>query len=456
MQQPRRKCQRIEAPGQEHHRQQQQQVEADEAITDPSLVWLEVYVDRFADFLSLNEVACVLRLVNKATAEQFSDKIRAEQNKELRTTTHLSQPRRQLPRLTACSGSIANLEVLRVHDDVTTNPLSYEVFEAAAGAGRLEVCRWLAQQRCPSRSRKNESVLSAAAQGGHTAVCEWLLANGCSPGDRSAAAAAAARAGHIRLMDWLLSGLEPGVHGLLVAAAEGCDLPTLQGLHRTHRTSGGLALAQEQIQMVASAAASSTADYPAKVKWLEGQGCPRHPKACLEVTRVVDGRDRLQWLQERGYDLEFLVADAAARYGNTKALKFVLKTGGKLGTMANPRAIACEAAAGGHLSVLMVLRGRKAPMGHDTAAAAAAGGHLRVVKWLAETLGVALHADVFTSAAKSGSMELLEWLRKRGCPWDAPTFAAAAEAGCEEQLEWLAVRADKVIDQVEWGIGAGL
>ncbi|PNH03504.1 hypothetical protein TSOC_010437, partial [Tetrabaena socialis] len=40
--------------------------------------------------------------------------------------------------------------------------------------------------------------------------------------------------------------------------------------------------------------------------------------------------------------------------------------------------------------------------------------------------------------AVPGIMELLVWLRERGCPWDAMVFAAAAEGGSEEQLEFLA------------------
>ncbi|KXZ56491.1 hypothetical protein GPECTOR_1g44 [Gonium pectorale] len=40
----------------------------------------------------------------------------------------------------------------------------------------------------------------------------------------------------------------------------------------------------------------------------------------------------------------------------------------------------------------------------------------------------------------SGSVELMAWLRERGCEWGGGAFVRAAGAGCEEALEWLAER----------------
>ncbi len=49
-----------------------------------------------------------------------------------------------------------------------------------------------------------------------------------------------------------------------------------------------------------------------------------------------------------------------------------------------------------------------------------------------------LSAEVFSAAARSGSWELMRWLRARGCAWGPNVAASAAAAGCGEQLEWLA------------------
>ncbi|PNG99695.1 hypothetical protein TSOC_014521 [Tetrabaena socialis] len=255
-----------------------------ESAADPSRIWLPELVQRYARSLSCNKVACALRLVNKATAAQF----RGPQDR----TVRLSQPvphhafvqrwggvgalrsltlfqRRQLSCLTARSGSIANLEVLRVRDDAACES-DDEVLLAAARAGQLEVCRWLRQKGCPWDCW----ALDAAAEGGQhrqQAVCEWLLASGCPWSEE--AAGEAAKAGHVGLMDWLLgTGHDHGVYTLASGVAEGCGLPTLRRLHSTHFTQQ---LDDFRGTVLAYAPGSATADWRAKVEWLEGQGYPR-------------------------------------------------------------------------------------------------------------------------------------------------------------------------------------
>ncbi|PNH05816.1 Ankyrin repeat domain-containing protein [Tetrabaena socialis] len=452
---------------QHHHHQQQQQPEAApyDAHADPSRIWLPEVVHHFASFLSGNELACTLRLVNKATATQF---------RELQhTTVRLSLPvphhaftwrwggsdatrsltvrqRMQLPCLTARSGSIANLEVLLARDDLTS-PLDVYVMEAAAGAGQLEVCRWLRQQECTWNSG---TVFGFAARGGHKEVCEWLLAQGCprfadvlqftAGGGHWAvcegllatgcwedvgAAAAAACGGHVGLMDWLLArtnARSPDVRDLLDAAAVGCDLPTLQRLHHTYLDS----------RIVAAAAGSPTADWRDKVAWLEGQGCPRTSLACVQAAaRRADGRGRLEWLQQRGYALIADVAHSAARHGNADALEFLLAQGVEMGEVG---LATFEASRGGHLAVLKVLRAHGARIDlHSVACSAVACGHLPVLAWGVQELGAALSADMYKSAASSGSAELVAWLHEHGCPWDTSVFAEVARSGSEEQLERL-------------------
>ncbi|PNH06860.1 Ankyrin repeat domain-containing protein [Tetrabaena socialis] len=375
----------------------------------------------------------------------------------------------QLPCLTASSGSVANLEVLLARADLTS-PMDAMVLEAAAGAGQLEVCRWLRQQGCPW----DENVFDAAAGAGHKEVCEWLLAVGCPrTGDPMAAAAcgghqavceclladsslsspvnpwvaaAAARNGHVGLMDWLLArtvGQGPDVQRLLAAAAAGCDLPTLQRLHHTYLDSRGEELPGAQHgQVLAAAAGSPTADWRGKVEWLEGRGYPWTERACNEVAQRLDGRDRLVRLQQWGYPISSVAAREAAEHGNADALAFVSAQRDVVLGEEFTSYTARFAALGGHLAVLQVLHAHAVPMDRHVVRSAAARGHLSVVAWLVETLGAAgaLSADAFTSAAASGSAELVAWLHEHACPWDASVFATAASAGSEEQLEWLAER----------------
>ncbi|PNH08243.1 Ankyrin repeat domain-containing protein, partial [Tetrabaena socialis] len=430
------------------------------AADDLSRIWLPELVQRFAGCLAPNEVACILRLVNKATTTQFS--------RPQDRTVRLSLPvphhafvwrwsgmgamrslnrlqRRQLPCLTARSGSVANLEVLLAGDSEGMT-LEGPVLTAAAAAGQLEVCRWLRLHGC----QYSHDVLGEAAKGGHQAVYEWLLADGCPThpdGLRAAgwAAAQAAGGGQVGLMDWLLgSDRIPHVPGLLEGAAAGVDLPTLQRLHHTHTYGFCESLdREERLAVLAAAAASPTADWRAKVEWLEGQGFSRTAATCARAAGLPDGRARLEWLRQRGYPLSAEVAVDAASGGNVDALQYVLAEGAQIDAWSARRA-ASGAALGGHLAVLQALLhapgfGIPALRSASVAPAAATNGHMPVVVWLADVLGAAevLTVEVAGRAAGSGSMELLVWLHAHGCPWGASAFAAAAEWGSEEQLEWL-------------------
>ncbi|PNH10038.1 hypothetical protein TSOC_003262 [Tetrabaena socialis] len=341
------------------------------------------------------------------------------------------QQRLELPHLTARSGSIANLEVLLARDDMPAM-LDHDLFMATAAAGQLGVCIWLRERGC---CRNDRLVLRAAARAGQQAVCEWLLANGCPEVDTNGvAAASAAEGGHVGLMDWLLPHADGShVAAMLMGAAEGCDLPTLQRLLQTHFLGG-----------CQPSTSIPTADGQAKLEWLEARGYPRGTWACSEAAAAPDALARLQWLRQRGYPLdEFCgpcgqrggAAGSAGRAGNVEARQYVLGQGVRMSSTL----LLAAAAQGGHVAVMEVLHAHGAHMSEETVRTAAAAAHLPAVAWLVEELGAAaaLTASVFAAAARAGSMELLRWLRAWSCPWDATVFAAAAEGGSEEQLEWL-------------------
>ncbi|PNH11828.1 hypothetical protein TSOC_001314 [Tetrabaena socialis] len=436
---------------------------------DPSRFWLPEIVQRFAASPSPNEVACALRLVNKATAVQF----RGLQH----TTVRLSQPvphhafvrrwaspdamrtlarqqRIELSCLTARSGSVANLEVLLARDDLGVDAYEFQdaLLNSAVEAGQLGVCAWLRQRGWHLGTR----LVHAAACGGQQAVYEWLLANGCSDKNEMQAAAQAAKGGHVHMMDWLLLGAttprETPLHesaALLCAVAAGCDLPTLQRLHHAYLDSRGGELPDRWRQGVVSAAAESpTADWRAKVEWLEAQGYPR-----------------AAWLDPTALDMP----DVPRLH--MEALQYVLGQG--VVSCADAR-LMVRAAQGGHVAIMEVLHARGVPASRDATHSAAGGGHVPAMAWLVERLGAdaalaagverlgadaALAAGVFTRAAAVGSMALMVWLQELGCPWDEYTFAAAAKCGSEEQLEWLAERGcpmgDDVVRTLCWLLDQG-
>ncbi|PNH01775.1 hypothetical protein TSOC_012300 [Tetrabaena socialis] len=429
---------------------------ASAAAKDPFCALPPELLQRIADLLPPNEVACVLRLASKAMVAQ----LRRPQDRTVRLWLPVPHPefvrrwggdgamrslirvrRTQLPALVAASGSIPNLEFLlaRIGRPAATADPDFDkaIMSAAAGAGQVEVCRWLRGQGF----RYASTVLPRAAAGGHRAACEWLLADGC-PVDRRSAGAAA-RGGHVGLMDWLLGAVVCDAR-LLEAAAAGCDLPTLQRLQHTYMEKDGAVLASKwKARMLTAAVSSPTADWRDKVEWLEAQGCrPQPDSSCAAALLPGDQRPRVEWLRQRGYPLTSGAAERAAAVGNMDLLQFILAAGVSIDDD-SARRIASKVARGGHLALLQALLhawGEERSGLRHVAGDTALGGHLRVVAWLLATLGAAdvLTVATFRDAACSGSMELLAWLHARGCPWDQSVHAAARRYGSEEQVEWLA------------------
>ncbi|GLC39375.1 hypothetical protein PLESTM_000890000 [Pleodorina starrii] len=290
---------------------------------DGSSIWLPGIVACIARHLPLNELASTMRLIDKATSDQFAT----------HRTLRLSLPspihvfrerwgrpgafraisrnqRLQLLCLTAASGSVANLEVALANAGLH---LRCEMLAAAAAAGQLDICKVLRARRCPwGRS------LSAAAKAGHRHVCEWLLARGCP--FHWHVVCSAARGGREDLMQWLLTELQGRPRddvydlydlcwSLLKAAAEYLSLAALQRLWQQLMAGHhGSELQQHLVQfdesdrsdIVAAAARSTTPDWQAKVEWLEGLGYPRKARACKSAVRAGNGDAvvaRLQWLR---------------------------------------------------------------------------------------------------------------------------------------------------------------
>ena len=50
--------------------------------------------------------------------------------------------------------------------------------------------------------------------------------------------------------------------------------------------------------------------------------------------------------------------------------------------------------------------------------------------------GVGLHGSVCANAASAGHLEVLQWLREEGCPWDKMTTAWAELNGHRAVAEW--------------------
>ncbi|KXZ42674.1 hypothetical protein GPECTOR_125g507 [Gonium pectorale] len=445
--------------------------------------------ERIVGFVNRNEVATSFRLVCKATAAQ----LRGPEH----TTIRLSQPvpahtfashwlapgatrgltlkqRLKLVSLTAASGVVANLEVAAQAADCT---LPYHIFVDIAATGHLESCKRVWEHG--KRWSKPYDALAAAAGGGHAHVCEWLLSLDPSLWTWAVAessAPAAARGGHAALSEWLLQWFEARVparadasdrrsltrvRGLvLLGLAHCCDLATLQRYWR--RWADALqALRSAKERLLGAAAGSPTPDWAAKVEWLEAEGCPKCEDAAWNAAAASDAPARLTWLRDRGYAIGPLAFHVAARAGNLEAMQLLRPTHGTVGAnggnaggeagdneydeLEEQALSALGAATMGRQDVLQALHdaGCALDLMHIKIHAARSTGQLPVLAWLLQEYGpdrLGLDEPLFTSAAGSGSVGLLAWLRERGCAWHADAWEAAAGAGCVEALEWLAER----------------
>jgi hypothetical protein len=98
---------------------------------------------------------------------------------------------------------------------------------------------------------------------------------------------------------------------------------------------------------------------------------------------------------------------------------------------------ACSGAArNGDLEMLQFVRAHGCPWNKDTCQEAARNGHLELLKW-AHEIGCPWDEGTCCAAAGNGHFEILLWARTNGCPWNADVCFAAAENGRLEILQWL-------------------
>ncbi len=81
----------------------------------------------------------------------------------------------------------------------------------------------------------------------------------------------------------------------------------------------------------------------------------------------------------------------------------------------------------GQLDVLQWLRENGCPWNAVTCSAAAEGGHLSCLQWRREN-GCPWNFFTCSAAASGGHLSCLRWARENGCVWDVTTCDAAAMA----------------------------
>ncbi|KXZ46060.1 hypothetical protein GPECTOR_47g335 [Gonium pectorale] len=355
-------------------------------------VWpqlLPELAERIVDGLSHNEVSGTLRHLNKATSEHFSG--------PQHTTIQLSEPvpphafaaqwltpgatrglkldqRRKLVCLVAASGVLPNMEVALQAAGFVGAVAA--AFMAAAGAGQLPMCQWL---------------------WGYSSSCAGTPLDAYSAED---ALNAAAGGGHRHVCEWLLvADFDALRERTMYAALRGGHADLAEWLLQSDPTLIGSTY-------VYLCNVAHGCDLPSlKRAWLRfGPSLGLDRKAA--VLNYAAGSPMPGWAAK----VEWLEAQGCTYSPDAAVYAAVQPDHGEALT---------------RLTWLLEKR----------------HGHLHVLAWLLDTLGpaaVVLNAELFAAAAKSGNMELLAWLRQRGCAWDFGAYSGAAEAGWVAALEWLA------------------
>ena len=98
----------------------------------------------------------------------------------------------------------------------------------------------------------------------------------------------------------------------------------------------------------------------------------------------------------------------------------------------------CWAAYSGHLELVKWLRAKGCPWDTSASCNAARGGHLEVLQWIrAQDPPCPWDEQVCYWAASNGHLDVLRWARRKGCPWGESAPCAAAKNGHLKVLNWL-------------------
>ena len=165
----------------------------------------------------------------------------------------------------------------------------------------------------------------------------------------------------------------------------------------------------------------------------------------------------LEWLRDFETPLPKAICEVAAQHGHIEVIKWAASNG--VGPSDNTCAAAAE---GGQLETLQWLISVGCPCNDGTVCGAARGGHLEILKWalvngcpggsfgghiairhghfqaliLLHQAGATERHGICYGAAKAGRLDILQWARLNGYPWDDETARIAAHMGHLEVMQW--------------------
>jgi len=143
------------------------------------------------------------------------------------------------------------------------------------------------------------------------------------------------------------------------------------------------------------------------------------------------------WLFKKGFTLDETAFDAAAKIGNLELLKFL----NNKGCPWSNNTFNCSIYSG-NLKCVQYLDNDNFPWNSTAYNASCETSNFEILKYLVSTSYNDLsrpwfNSSIFKSAARSGNVKILKFLKNKGCPWDIDATSEAFTYGNNKALEWL-------------------
>ena len=168
------------------------------------------------------------------------------------------------------------------------------------------------------------------------------------------------------------------------------------------------------------------------IQWAIEHGCPWGNYDCLRAATLF-GTDHLVWARRHKCPWGNYTWQHAASLGGKRQLKWAMQTKCPMGRWTVSAAVRF-----GDVDILKAGKIFGCPPSQNARASclAARSGRVDILEWLLEN-DHPWDATVCTAAAQGGQLACLKWLRDKGCPWDEATFKAASKRKDSEMLQWL-------------------
>jgi len=333
--------------------------------------------------------------------------------------------------------------------------LGYHIARGAAKSGSIDILEWAHVDETVVSTgttfiRTYKRVIDMAAKYNQRETIGWLLAHG-HPLDIDVSVVAAA-AGHVDLLRWLNDRHCPVRRNLVQVASGLADLDTFDWFgerdFRLHQIAyreaapgdflarlGRVYAHNRWIGPDAWLLAAERGDL-AMCEWLFRVNCPRDNYA---FERAIHYRhlDVVLWLRDHGFMSTPLCFCQCALKGDIDALEWLSHHGFHI----IGSDMACVAASQGHMDVLEWLHVRDPTVDLALAAdAAARANRWATVQWLCDRGCKLVDPGLCARAVGFKRLDMIEYLRAHGCPWNESSCAEAAVSGQLEALQWLRAR----------------